>query len=353
MPAKLHYGMNIANGIAAYGTTGDGKSVRKLVLGTPGGIQVELIEYGATLTAIRVPHRGGLSDILLGYDSLAAYEAGRSYMGAIVGRYANRIGGAQFHIDGTTSHVTANEGANCLHGGRLGLSKRVWVTAGADEQQATLTYRSPAGEEGFPGCADLTVTFTVTGDSLIIDYAAQVTAATPLNLCHHPYFNLSADWQIPILNHELMIAADAITPVGPGLIPTGEIRQVAGTAFDLRQPQRIGGMIVRQDPQLACSRGHGIYDGYDHNWVLRRDAVPAVQLRSPESGLQLEIGTTQPGVQVYTSQLLEDPAFMRYAGVVLEPQNFPDAPNRPEFPESIIRPGEPYRQRTIYRFTET
>lgn len=340
--------------ISDFGTTQDGLRIRKATLRAAGGLQAEVIEYGAALQAIRVPVGEGYKNILLGFETLAGYEADTSYQGVIVGRYANRLDQARFIIDGATYHVTANEGANCLHGGTRGLSKRAWqLDEGATTATSTmLTYCSPAGEEGFPGEAQFRAIFTLQDNVLTIAYEAEVSQPTPLNLCHHLYFNLNGQPRTTILNHELSIAAAAMTPVRPDLIPLGTQRPVAGTPFDLQQPRRIGETIAGNDAQLQLSRGRGQYDGFDHNWVLS-DWQPVLTLRSPMSGIMLEIETTQPGMQVYTSQMLEVPHFVRYGGLVLEPQNFPDAPNQPTFPDTTARPSAPYRQQTTYRFSLT
>ena len=329
-----------------FGLLADGCAVRAIRLAWPGGLEVELIEYGAIVRSLRCPLGGGLTETVLGFPTLAEYEADRAYQGRVVGRCANRIDGATFTIDGMRFEVAANEGPNCLHGGVLGFSKRLWrfVDWAADGLSAVMAYESPDGEEGFPGRLQARATFTLTdADTLVIGWEARADRATPVSLTHHLYFNLSGDFTRPVLDHALAVAASHITPVRPDLIPTGALMSVEATPFDLRAPRRIGSVLDHRDPQLL------IGGGVDHNWVLDGGAGPAAVLTSPETGLSMSLSTDQPGLQVYSGQGLVAP-FARYGGVALEPQGFPDAVNRPAFPDVVLRPGQAYRRWASYSF---
>lgn len=321
-----------------FGRLADGRPVRAATL-RRGDLAVQVIEYGAAVTSLRF---GGVETVL-GFANLAQYEADSSYQGVVVGRVANRIAGAAFDVDGERFEVTANEGENCLHGGRPGLDKRLWRFTAAEETRAALAYDSPAGEEGFPGAMQCRVELVLSADdTLEIIWEAEADRATPVNLTHHLYFNLSGDASHDLLDHELMIRADAITPVRPDLIPTGEFLPVEGTPFDLRRLRPLGEMLAMSHPQLE------IGGGYDHNWVLNDAAGSALVLRHPASGLSLALETDHPGMQVYSGQGLKPP-FAAHGGIVFEPQNFPDAINQPNFPDAVLRPGDLYRRRVAYR----
>jgi aldose 1-epimerase len=309
--------------------------------------------------SLRTPDREGhFKNIVLGFDSLEPYLAGVPYFGATVGRYANRIAGGRFVLDGKSYQLPQNNGPNSLHGGIRGFDKRIWVAQPVESPQGPrleLTYVSAAGEEGYPGELTAHVTYRLTqDDSLSIDYEATATAPTPVNLTNHAYFNLTGDFTRPILDHVLTIHADRFTPVDETLIPTGELRAVAETPFDFRQPRTIGSHIGDADEQLR--RGHG----YDHNWVLngpRSGAVsPAALLVDRESGRMVEVRTSQPGLQFYSGNFLDGKpsgsgtVFGHRTGLCLETQHFPDSPNRPGFPSSILRPGEVYSQKTLFVF---
>ena len=328
-----------------FGRLADGRPVRAARLSRPGGLDLEIIEYGAIIRTLMVPVGGERINTVLGFDALSAYEADPSYQGCIVGRCANRIGRARFTIDRVSYLVEANEGANTLHGGQLGFGKRLWrFEEPVSATEIALTYVSPNGEAGFPGEARCRVVFSLPADDVLeIQYEATVDHATPLNLCHHPYFNLSGVPGASVLDHELQIRAPAITPVEPDLIPTGAFMPVEGTAFDFRRPRGVGDALAEDHPQLRLG------GGIDHNWVLEQGVGPAVRLRSPRNGLTLSLTTDQPGLQVYGGQGLPQP-FVSHGAVVLEPQGFPDAVNQPDFPSVIVRPGEVYRRRAIYRF---
>lgn len=328
----------------SFGSLSDGREVNVATLTWPGGLTVQVLSYGAAVHSIRFPTAAGDLEITAGLPALADYEADTAYHGVIVGRCANRIDQARFTLDGETFEVTANEGPTCLHGGKLGLSKRLWRFEQAERLTATLAYDSPDGEEGFPGALACRVRFElVAADVLEITWEAETDRATPINLTHHLYFNLSGGGGTTILDHELTVAAEAITPVDGRLIPIGDLSAVADTPFDFRIPRQVGERVGDPDPQL------GPGGGYDHNFALS-GAQPAVRLRSPKTGVTLEIETDQPGMQLYGGQGLKAP-FVSYGWLALEPQGFPDAINRPEFPSVAVRPGEVYRRRARYRFS--
>jgi aldose 1-epimerase len=343
---------------APFGHVGD-QSVELYTLANVHGIEARIMTYGATIVSLKTPdRRGRLQSIVLGFDTLAPYLAGVPYFGATVGRYANRIANGRFVLDGTTYQLPRNDGPNSLHGGSRGFDKRVWTgqpIESAAGPALRLTYVSPAGEEGYPGTLTAHVTYRLTNDdALTIEYDATTTAATPVNLANHAYFNLTGDPQRTILGHVLRIAASRFTPVDAMLIPTGELRAVAGTAFDFRSPQTIGSRIEAADEQLRLGRG------YDHNWVLDKPAPDAMGLAAvlsePSSGRVVEVRTTQPGLQFYSGNFLDGkPAgtgtvFAHRTGLCLETQHFPDSPNHPSFPSTILRPGQRYSERTVLRF---
>jgi aldose 1-epimerase len=348
-------------GQAEFGRVGE-TSVQIYTLTNVHGIEARIMTYGAALVSLKTPDRGGkLQNILLGFDSLGPYVAGVPYFGATVGRYANRIAGGRFALDGKSYQLPQNNGPNSLHGGNRGFDKRVW-TAHPMETRAgaslRLTYVSADGEEGYPGELTAHVTYRLEDDdTLTIEYEARTTAATPINLANHAYFNLTGDPDRTILDHILQINADRFTPVNATLIPTGEIRAVADTPFDFRAPRSIGSRISIKDEQLRLG------GGYDHNWVVDSNGTGALNLAAvlidPSSGRSLEIRTTQPGLQFYSGNFLDGkPAgagtvFKYRAGLCLETQHFPDSPNQPSFPSTILRPGQVYSQITALRFGTT
>ncbi len=327
-----------------FGVLPDGQAVEVIQLSRSGGLVVEILSLGAIVHRLSAPTPGGPIDAIAGYPSLEAYAADTGYLGAIVGRCANRIGDARFVLDGETLHVSANEGSNCLHGGVTGFNRRIWAIEGLDpaRPRAVLTYISPDGEEGFPGEVRVRAAYELTADdTLVIAYEAETDRATPVNLSQHIYFNLSGGGDV--LDHTLQIAGSAITPVRGDLIPTGALMPVAGTPFDLRRGRVIGDALAEPHPQLA------IPNGFDMNWALDPASGPALTLTSPKTGLSLEIETDQVGMQVYSGQSMPAP-FVKHAALALEPQGFPDAVNHPNFPSVIVRPGEIYRHRSVYRF---
>lgn len=325
----------MSTGPARFGTLPDGREVHVLRLGGD-GLALEVLDYGAIVRSLRV----GGTEVVLGFGAIDAYVDDRGYQGCVVGRCANRIAGGRFEIDGQAFQAEVNEGANTLHGGPVGFGRRLWGFERWDETSATLSYRSPAGEEGFPGQLDARIRFRVGGSAVEITWMAQASRATPCNLTHHLYFNLSGDPATPALDHALEIEADAITPVGADLIPTGALMPVEDTPFDLRQARPIGEIVVQDDPQI------GLAGGIDHNWALSGGA----RLSCPRTGLAMTLTTDQPGLQVYSGQGLTAP-FAAHGGIALEPQGFPDAPNHPAFPGVILRPGQTYRRRAVYRFS--
>jgi aldose 1-epimerase len=340
----------------SFGTTADGTAVDLYVLTNASGVKAKLITYGALLTEMDVPDRDGkMADVVLGFDNLAAYLAGHPMFGATVGRVANRIGGAKFTLDGKEYKLAANDGPNTLHGGKKGFDKAVWKAEAKevpDGVSVRFTHRSPDGDEGYPGNLDVAVTYTLTNkNELKIDYTATTDKATPVNLTHHSYFNLSGGQAADVLGHELMLTADKYTPVNDKLIPTGKIESVKGTPLDFTKPTVIGSRFdqLKGDPI-----------GYDHNYVLPSEGKSlalAARVVEPTSGRVLEMYTTEPGVQLYTGNFLDGKlkgkggtVYGKHAGFCLEAQHFPDAVHHPEFPSIILRPGKTYTQTTVYKF---
>ena len=340
---------------AAWGQTGDG-SVEIYTLTNVHGVEARIMTYGATLVSLKAPDRAGhLKNIVLGFDSLEPYLGAKAYYGATVGRYANRIAKARFTLDGKTYQLAANDGPNTLHGGIRGFDKRIWQAeplAASDGNGVRFTYISAAGEEGYPGELTAHATYRLDdNDNLEIEYGATTTAPTPVNLANHAYFNLTGDTSLPVLDHVVTINADRFTPVDATLIPTSELRAVAGTPFDFRTPHAVGARIGDTDEQLRL--GHG----YDHNFVLNKAGARmtlAAVVNDPKSGRSLEVRTTQPGVQFYTGNFMDGkPAaqggsvYAYRTGLCLETQHFPDSPNQPSFPSTILRPGQVYSEKTI------
>jgi aldose 1-epimerase len=346
----------------AYGVLSDGTAIDRFILANRRGMRVAVITYGGIVTSIDVPDRAGnFRNVVLGFDALDGYFALSPYFGAIIGRYANRIARGRFSIDGIEYAVPTNDGPNSLHGGHRGFDKVVWkeVEAGetADGAHLLLHHLSPEGDEGYPGNLKSSVQYTLNeSNELRIEYAAETDRPTIVNLTNHSYFNLAGAGAGDALGHELMINADAFTPVDATSIPTGEIRPVAGTPFDFRQATTIGARIRAADDQLGITRG------YDHNWVLRRSDAHSLSLAArvvePRAGRVLEIHTTEPGLQFYSGNLLDgrivgtgDVRYRQSDGFCLETQHFPDSPNHPSFPLTVLRPGETYRTATVFRFS--
>jgi aldose 1-epimerase len=336
-----------------YGTTPDGQAVDQYTI-TNGRVTAKVITYGGIITNLIVPDRDGKpGDVVLGFDDLSGYTGKHPYFGALVGRYANRIAKGKFSLDGKDYTLATNDGPNALHGGLAGFDKKVWTAEPVGPSALKLTYTSPAGEEGYPGSLTATVTYTVTDDdALRIDYEATADAPTPVNLTNHTYFNLTGVPGHSILRHAIQLEADSYTPVDDTLIPTGKIDPVEGTPLDFRTPHAIG-------ERIADMKGEP--GGYDHNFVLRSggsaEPVLAATVTDPHSGRVLTMLTTEPGVQFYTGNFLDSSnvgkagtAYPKHSGLCLEAQHFPDSVNQPSFPPVILKPGETYRQTTLYKF---
>ena len=346
---------------APFGTLPGGAGVEAVTLTNSRGVEVRAIAYGATIISVRVPDRTGrVDDVVLGFDNLEAYLTKGRYFGTAVGRFGNRIGNGRFTLDGATFQLATNNGANHLHGGNKGFDKVVWKGEPFERDGnsgVVFTYTSADGEEGYPGTLKASVTYTLTPrNELTLAYAATTDKATPINLTNHSYFNLAGRGHGDILQHQLTLDADRYTPTGEGQIPTGEIATVAGTPFDFRQPAAIGARIDADHKQI---RGG---NGYDHNFVLngwsegaRAETRHAARVVEPNAGRTLDVATTEPGVQFYTGNNLDETrnGFGRRTGFCLETQHFPDSPNHPNFPSTILRPGETYRSQTIFTFGVT
>jgi aldose 1-epimerase len=346
---------------ATFGVAPDGQQVSVYTLTNRNGVEARVTNYGGIVLSLRVPDRDGeLDDVVLGFDSLDNYVAGHPYFGAIIGRYGNRIAGGRFTLDGETYELAQNNGPNSLHGGEQGFDKVVWTAEPFENetgQGLVLTYTSHDGEEGYPGTLQSRVTYTLTDQNeLIFDYQATTDRATPVNLTQHTYFNLEGDGSGSILDHEMMLNASRFTPVDSTLIPTGELRSVEGTPFDFREPTPLGSRIEEDDEQIR------IGGGYDHNYVIDRSAGDSLTLAArvyePTSGRVMEVLTTEPGVQLYTGNFLDGSltgkngaVYARRTGFCLETQHYPDSPNQPSFPSTILQPGEEYRSTTVYRFS--
>ena len=341
---------------AIFGRTADGRTVTRHVL-TRGSLRVHVLDYGAIVAAIEVPDRAGRpANVVLGLDTLRGYETVSPSFGAVVGRYANRIAGGRFSLDGQTYELPVNDGPNTLHGGPKNFGKRLWRVETSDATHLVLARRSPGGEAGFPGTLDVQVTYSLPEDGVLrIDYGASTDRPTVVNLTNHSYFNLAGEGAGSILDHVVQLESDAFTPTDAPQITTGEIRPVAGTPFDFRAPQPLGHRIRAGDPQLVFAKG------YDHSFVLRGttgDLRPAATCIDPGSGRRLDVASTQPALQLYTGNTLDGtltgPSGRIYRsgdGVCFETQGFPDAPNRPAFPSTVLRPGERFRSATTFRFS--
>ena len=345
----------------AFGKTPDGQPLDLYVLTAKGGAEASITNYGGAVVSLKVPDRNGkLADVVLGYDNADGYVNDKSFFGALVGRYGNRIGHAQFALDGKTYTLAKNNGENSLHGGIKGFNKAVWtakIIPAKDGQSLELSYLSKDGEEGFPGNLKVSVIYTLTdSNALRITYSATSDKKTVVNLTNHSYFNLAGQGSGDILGHLLIIRADKFTPVDAGLIPTGEFRDVAGTPFDFRKELAIGARIDQDEEQLKLG------GGYDHNFVLQRSNDPeeslAARVLEPVSGRILEVWTTEPGVQFYTGNFLDGKTigkggvtYPKRSAFCLETQHFPDSPNQPKFPSAVLNAGERYHTITTYKFS--
>ena len=343
-----------------YGTTQDGQAVDIFTMTNDHGLRLRFLSYGGIITEIEVPDRmGRLDDIVLGLNNLREYETLPGHFGAITGRYANRIGGAQFTLNGEIYHLIANNGPNTLHGGPNALDHRVWTVSPLtipDGVAATLSYISPDGDQNFPGTLTTHVTYTLTKDDVLqIAYVASTDKDTVINFTNHSYFNLAGNGSGSVADQLLLVNADRYTPTGPDQIPTGEISPIEGTPLDFRQMMPIGARLHSAFQQMVYARG------YDHNFVLNKPSGTgmtfAVRGYDPRSGRMIDCFTTEPGVQVYTSNGMNgsivrssDTTYRQTEGFTLETQHFPDSPNKPNFPTTELKPGQQFRSTTIFRF---
>lgn len=343
-----------------FGTTKSGEAVDIYTLKNAKGSIAKIMTYGGTVVQLMVPDKNGkMGDIVLGFDNLKDYEEKSPYFGSIVGRYGNRIGNAEFTLDGKEYTLAANNNGQHLHGGIKGFDKVVWQAEPIESKEGPalkLHYLSKDMEEGYPGNLDVTVTYTLTNDNeLKIDYHATTDKPTICNLTNHCYFNLAGQGNGNILGHELMINADYFTPVDQYLITTGEIRPVKGTPFDFTSPTAIGKRIDANDQQIK----YGL--GYDHNWVLNKNDFEmslAAKVYEPTSGREMEVYTNEPGLQFYSGNFLDGTltgkngkVYGYRSGFCLETQHYPDSPNKPNFPPVVLRPGQVYQTTTIYKFS--
>lgn len=337
-----------------FGTLPDGTPVDQYTL-TDGKIECGILTYGGALRSLRVPGRDGqIVDVLLGFDSLKDYQAQDKYIGALIGRYANRVGGAAFDLNGVRYTLAANDGPNHLHGGTVGFDKQVWTAEAAGDDFLTLSLVSPDGQEGYPGTLTVQVAYRLENGGLTIDYRAKSDGDTLCSLTNHAYFNLSGHASGPILDQEIQILGDFYTPTDDRSIPIGELSAVDGSPMDLRCPTFIGTHIDYDEAQLRYA------GGYDHNWAIQGQPGtlrPAAQAYSPETGVFMEVLTTQPGIQFYSGNYLDGcPAgkdgapYARRWGFCLETQTYPDSPHHPDFPSAVLKAGEEYRHTTVYRF---
>ena len=337
----------------SFGQIAEGHPVDLYVLTNGKGLTAKVMTYGATLVSLGIPDRNGnVADITLGCDSIEGYMAASPYFGSTVGRYANRIAKGKFVLEGVEYTLAKNNGENHLHGGIKGFDKVLWQAEPLRQDETVgvkFVYFSKDGEEGYPGNVACTVTYLLTASNeLKITYEAETDKATPVNLTHHSYFNLAGQGEGDILSHELMLDADRYTPVDAGLIPTGEIKVVEGTPMDFTSAHAIGERIDQ------------VEGGYDHNFVLRsggRELALAAQVHDPKTGRTMEIHTTEPGIQFYSGNFLDGTitgkagkVYKKHYGFCLEPQHFPDSPNKPNFPSTILNPGEKYLSRTVFLF---
>ncbi len=346
---------------SAYGTTRDGQAVDEYTLTNSNGVEAKIITFGGIITSLRVPDRNSiLADVVLGFSKFSDYETKNPYFGALIGRYGNRIGNANFTLDGTKYSLAVNDGPNTLHGGVKGFDKQIWAAKEAniaDGVGLELSYLSPDGEEGYPGNLSVKVTYTLTNDNAIqIDYSATTDKTTVVNLTNHSYFNLAGNGTGAIYDHIVQINAERYTPVNDKLIPTGELAPVAGTPFDFRSPRVISGGLRSGHQQMVYGRG------YDHNFVLNRQTDSGLEMAAriydPASGRAVEVWTTEPAMQFYTGNFVDGTlvgssggTYRQGDGLCLETQHFPDSPNQADFPTTSLKPGDTYKTTTVYQFT--
>ena len=339
-----------------FGQTEDGRPVELFSLKNSNQVEIQVTNYGGIVTSLCVPDREGkMGDVVLGFENLSGYLKDSPYFGCIVGRYGNRLAGGRFTLDGIEYRLATNDGENHLHGGIHGFDKKVWNTE-TTQGGVRLSYLSQDGEEGYPGNLQVSVDYSLSDQNeLKIEYFAETDRATYLNLTNHSYFNLAGAGSGPILDHKLKLNADRFTPIGDGLIPTGELRDVAGTPLDFRDFHVIGERIGLNDPQLV----YGL--GYDLNWILNDwdgSLQAAAIVYEPESGRLMEVDTTEPGVQFYTGNFLDGShvgkggkVYQYRSGLCLETQHFPNSPNQSDFPSTVLKPGESFESMTVFRFS--
>lgn len=345
---------------APFGVLPSGDSVHVYTLTNSDGIEVRAIDYGGIILSLKTPDKNGkIGDIVLGYDSLAGYLKETPYFGAIIGRYGNRIAGGRFTLDGKTYKLAQNNGPNALHGGKVGFDKILWKAEPFKSDTASgivFTHTSKDGDEGYPGNLQVKVTYTLSNSNeLTFDYLATTDKATPVNLTQHSYFNLTGDASRDILGHMLALNADNFTPIDSTLIPTGDVRPVVSTPFDFRSPAVVGARIAEKDDQLKNA------GGYDHNFVVNRSGaglIHAARLTDPGNGRQVDVYTTEPGIQLYSGNFLDGKItgkggvkYEKHWGICLETQHFPDSPHNPQFPNTILKPGETYHTTTVLGFS--
>lgn len=344
-----------------FGETMKGKPVEIYTLRNTNGAEARIMTYGGIVQSLKLPDQNGkFDDIVLGYDDLAGYLSEQGYFGPLIGRYGNRIGGAKFSLAGRTYALAANNNGHSLHGGKKGFDKVVWQVASAQVgehgPELKLAYLSPDGEEGFPGNLKVVAEYTLTDENeLRLKFSATTDKATVVNLIHHSFFNLRGQGNGDVLDHEVMIHANKITPVDKGLIPTGEFADVTGTPFDFRRPVAIGSRINDSDPVLRYG------SGYNHNWVINKPLGKfGLQARvvEPVSGRIMEVWSDEPGLQFYAGNSLDGTvkgkggvAYRRHAGFCMEPQHYPDSPNKPQFPSVVLKPGETFHNVIAYKFS--
>ncbi|RNL53392.1 aldose epimerase family protein [Pedobacter jejuensis] len=342
---------------ATYNATIDGKTVSIYTLKNKQGASVSITNYGGRVVSLLVPDKNNkLTDVVLGYDSIGAYrKKGEPFFGALIGRYGNRIAKGKFSLDGKAYQLQLNDGVNTLHGGTDGFFSKVWDAKLVDSQKLELTYSSKDGEAGYPGKLDVTVTYSLTDDNALkIDYTAKSDKNTIVNLTNHAYFNLNGEGNATILDHELLIDANAYTPVDSTLIPTGKLQPVAGTAFDFNKAKTIGKNIGDKDQQLTFGKG------YDHNFALNKhdDKKAIAVVKSTVTGIAMEVYTSEPGLQFYSGNFLTGKdtdgkggkSYPYRSAFCLETQHFPDAPNHPNFASTVLEAGDVYKTTTTYKF---
>ncbi|HEY3914282.1 MAG TPA: aldose epimerase family protein [Verrucomicrobiae bacterium] len=343
---------------APFGATPDGEAVEIYTLHNSKGAEARIMTYGGIVVSLKMPDKKGeFNDVVLGYDNLDSYVKNSPYFGALIGRYGNRIAGGKFTLDGQTYNLPINDGPNTLHGGKKGFDKRVWTAKAhktADGPQLVLHYLSKDGEEGFPGNLDVTAVYTLTEDNALkLEYTATTDKDTVLNLTHHGYWNLAGSGDI--LSHVVMIPASKYTPVDSTLIPTGELAPVENTPFDFRTATPIGARIGDDNEQLKFGKG------YDHNWVIDKkfgDLTLMARVTEPNTGRVMEVWSTEPGLQFYSGNFLDGTITGKYGWVYqhrnafcMEPQHYPDSPNKPGFPTTELKPGETFHNVIMYKFS--